>query len=71
MAFIAACYGSKVRGNMSEVRKDVWVTKMAKPKVSTTPALKVLPPTTEAFEQNVRRAHIQMQCSDNHSNVDR
>ena len=44
---------------MSEVRKYVWVTKMAKPKVNTTPALKVLPPTTEAFEQNVRRAHIQ------------
>ena len=32
---------------------------MAKPKVSTTPAVKVLPPTTEAFDQNVRRAHIQ------------
>ncbi|KAI0236541.1 hypothetical protein LSAT2_012909 [Lamellibrachia satsuma] len=29
------------------------------PKVTTTPDLKVLPRTTEAFEQNVRRAHIQ------------
>ena len=44
---------------MSDVRKDVWATKMGKPKVTTTPDLKVLPPTTETFEQNVRRAHIQ------------
>ena len=26
--FIAACYGSKERNSMSDVRKDVWDTKM-------------------------------------------
>ena len=35
--FIAACYGSKERNSMSDVRKDVWSTKMGKPKVTTTP----------------------------------
>ena len=43
---------------MSLARIDVWLRKMAKPKLSKTPELKSLPPTTEAFEQNVRRAHI-------------
>ena len=58
--FIAACYGIKERNSMFDVHKDVWPTKMGKPKITTTPDLKVLPPTTEAFEQNVRHAHIQM-----------
>ena len=57
--FIAACYGSKKRDSMSQARIDVWSRKMAKPKLSKAPELKSLPPTTEAFEQNVRRAHIQ------------
>ena len=58
-AFIVACCGSKKRNSVPDVRKDVCATKMGKPKVTTTPNLKVLPPATEAFEQNVRRAHIQ------------
>jgi hypothetical protein len=33
--------------------------KIAKQKLSKAPELKSLPPTTEAFEQNVQRAHIQ------------
>ena len=44
--FIAACYGSKERNSMYDVRKDVWATKMGKPKVTTTPHLEVLPLTT-------------------------
>ncbi len=32
---------------------------MDKPRLSKAPELKTLPPTTEAFEQNVLRAHIQ------------
>ena len=57
--FIAACYGSKKGDSMSQVRIDVWSRKMAKPKLTKAPELKSLPPTTEAFEQNVRRTHIQ------------
>jgi len=32
---------------------------MGKAKVTSAPELKTLPPTTEAFEENVRRAHFQ------------
>ena len=42
--FTAACYGSKERNSMSDVRNDVWATQMGKPKVTTMPDLKVLPP---------------------------
>ena len=45
---------------MYNIRKDVWATKMVKPKVTTTPDLKFQPPTTEAFEQNVRRALMEV-----------
>jgi len=44
---------------MSDVRVDVWSTKVARRKVTAAPELKNLPPTTEAFEMSVRRAHIQ------------
>ena len=37
----------------------MWSRKMAKPKLLKTPELKSLPPTTEAFEQNLRRVHFQ------------
>ena len=53
--FMAACYGSTKRN----VRVDVWSTKMARRKVTAAPELKNLPSTTQAFEMNVRRAHIQ------------
>ncbi len=44
---------------MSQARIEAWSRKMAKPRLSKAPELKTLPPTTEAFEQNVLRAHIQ------------
>ena len=50
--FAAACYGSKAKGNMSEIRYDVWTTRTGRRKVTTTPKLNALPPTTEAFEEN-------------------
>ena len=58
---MAACYGSKKRGSMSEVRIDIglWSTKMGRKSLTAASELKSLPPTTEAFEMNVRRAHIQ------------
>jgi len=60
-AFIAACYVSCKRDitSMSDARVDVWSTKMSRRNASAAPELKCLPPTTEAFELNVRRAHIQ------------
>ena len=61
--FMAACYGSTKRNSTSDVRVDVWSTKMARQKVTAAPELKNLPPTAEAFEMNVRRAHIQTAIS--------
>ncbi|XP_078661436.1 uncharacterized protein LOC144905583 [Branchiostoma floridae x Branchiostoma belcheri] len=67
-AFMAACYGVKsVVGsheccrffNMSEVRGEVWRRRMGSKTVTKAPDLRSLPPSTEAFEENVRRAHIQ------------
>ena len=57
--FAAACYGIKAKGTMSEIRYDVWTTRTGRRKVTTTPKLNALPPTTEAFEENVKRAHLQ------------
>ena len=58
-SFMADCYGSTKRDNMSDIRVDVWSAKMARRKVTAAPELKTLPPTSEAFELNVQRAHIQ------------
>ena len=57
--FIAACYGSGNVPNMSTARYNIWTSKMANKKLTSAPSLKVLPPTTEAFQQHVHRAHFQ------------
>ena len=58
--FVAACYGSRERTNMSAARYDIWTSKMANKKLTTAPQLKTLPPTTEAFDEHVHRAHFQV-----------
>ena len=58
-AFVAACYGSKEKGNMSAVHHDVWTSKLTKPNITSAPKLKCLPPTQEAFIEHVRRSHYQ------------
>ena len=35
--FIGACYGSRVDGDMSTIRYEVWASKMAKPNISSAP----------------------------------
>ena len=58
-AFIAACYGSKVEGNMNSHRYQLWKTKMANSKVHSAPSLKSLPPSHCAFVEHVHRAQHQ------------
>ena len=55
---MAQCYGSK-KEVMSDVRVELWANEMSKKRVASAPHLKCLPPTTEAFAQNVSRAHLQ------------
>lgn len=58
-AFMAACYGCKTPcSTMTECRQQQWAQKTGKS--TSAPKLCSLPPTTEAFEQNVRRAHYQV-----------
>jgi hypothetical protein len=47
------------RENISDVRVEVWSRKMGKAKLKSAPEFKILPPTTEAFQENVLRAHFQ------------
>ena len=57
--FIAACYGLKTPcSSMTDCRQPQWAQKIEKS--SAAPKLCSLSPTTEAFEQNVRRAHHQV-----------
>ena len=45
---------------MSATRYEVWIGNTSKSKVTGAPKMKSLPPTSEAFEQNVRRSHFQV-----------
>ena len=58
-SFIASCYGYHNENNMSSLRYKVWTNKTANRKLNSAPHLRVLPPTSEAFEQHVYRAHLQ------------
>ena len=56
-SFISACYGQTNCSTTSETRLKVWLSKTGKG--SSTPNLCTLPPKTEAFKENVKRAHNQ------------
>ena len=58
--FIGACYGSKERDDMSQIRVDLWTKKMGKKNITAAPPLKTIPPTSDAFRENVLRAHVQI-----------
>ena len=56
--FIASCY-SRIAGNdMSEIRYKVWAAKFGNT-ASSAPPIQSLPPSSEAFTENVKRAHLQ------------
>ena len=56
--YVCACYGFD--GNLSEARYKLWFSKTGKRTVTRVPELKALPPTSDAFKENVNRAHIQV-----------
>ena len=53
--FMLACYVY----SMTEERQQMWFSKVSRSKASA-PKLCSLPPTSEAFEQNIARAHLQV-----------
>ncbi|KAG1664960.1 Dual specificity protein phosphatase 16 [Nymphon striatum] len=57
--FMIACYGQSGCSSFTEARTKLWSRKFGRSKV-TAPKLCALPPTTEAFKENVARAHLQV-----------
>ena len=59
--FIGACYGQKCdpSDTMSSICYKLWASCTERKGASILPKLKSLPPTVEAFRQNVKRAHFQ------------
>ena len=56
--FILSCYGIKNASSMSEARIKSWASKAGKG-LTSSPKLESLPPTKEAFFENVKRGHLQ------------
>ena len=57
--FLLACYNLLEAPNLTAARKLAWRAKIAK-RISEPPKLCTLPPTSESFEQNALRAHLQV-----------
>ena len=57
--FMSHCYNVRDSTDMSSSRYLVWIEKMSNTKIQHVPKLKSLPPTSEAFELHVHRAHLQ------------
>ena len=55
--FMLACYGQQRCHSMTEARQQMWFSKVSRSKASA-PKLFSLPPTSEAFEQNVATTHL-------------
>ena len=59
MAFMCKSYSMSNTASMTEARIKVWTARIGRKAASKVPKLCFLPPTTEAFQLNVRRAHFQ------------
>ena len=57
--FIGSCYVKESFDTTTDVRFHFWSTLTGKHKAVLAPPLKTLPPTTEAFAEHVKRAHLQ------------
>ena len=58
-AFMCRCYHVTNATTMTEARIKVWTTRTGRKVASNIPKLCSLPPTSEVFEENVKRAHLQ------------
>ena len=57
--FMSNCYGVNKVDSMTDARVKVWISKTGKKTLSKMPKICSLPPTSEAFRENVKRAHLQ------------
>lgn len=58
-SFMCRCYNVSDAATMTEARIKVWTARTGKKLASKIPKLCSLPPTSEVFEENVKRAHLQ------------
>ena len=61
--FLLHCYGQKNVRTLNDARKRIWKSRISKnPKTVkiAAPKLQSLPPTDEAFQENLKRAHLQV-----------
>ena len=58
-AFICRCYNVNGATTMTEARIKAWTAKTGRKTATKVPKLCSLPPTSEVFEENVKRAHFQ------------
>ena len=57
--FMLSCYGHPECDSMTEARQKIWSIKVSR-SLGGAPKLQTLPPTNEAFRENVARAHLQV-----------
>ena len=58
-SLIVSCYGFKEEKDLTTCRIKSWFSKTGKAR-KTAPKLETLPPTPEAFKENVKRGHLQV-----------
>ena len=49
----------QIKDDLLEIRVEMWSKKMGKKNITAAPELETVPPTSEAFKENVLRAHFQ------------
>jgi len=57
--FILSCYGHPESTSLTDARQKIWSRKVSR-SLGAAPKLQTLPPTNEAFGENVARAHLQV-----------
>lgn len=57
--FILSCYGHPECTSLTDARQKIWSQKVSR-SIGAAPKLHSLPPTNEAFRENVARAHLQV-----------
>jgi len=57
--FLLCCYGREECKTMTEARQKVWSSRLTR-SIGGSPKLQTLPPTTEAANENIARAHFQV-----------
>ena len=58
-SFMLSCYGHPECSSLTDARQKIWSRKVSR-SISAAPKLQSLPPTNEAFTENVARAHLQV-----------